>query len=70
MFVMTHSPRYRTPQGVHAGSPATDLDAIKGVRCFDQDCQHGYNALNHPGTTFRLDYPGGKVIAIAIAFGH
>ena len=68
--VLTHSPRYRTPQGVHVGAPAAALHTIKGITCSLEDCQHGYKALNHPGTSFRLDYPDGKVVMIAIAFGH
>lgn len=68
--VLTRSPRYQTPQGVHVGSPASALHAIEGVTCSLEDCQHGYNALNHPGTTFRLDYEGGTVVLIGIAFGH
>ncbi len=70
IIVLTHSPRYVTPEGVHVGAPARTLNAIKGVRCSLADCQHGYNALNHPGTTFRLDYPDGRVVMIAVAFGH
>ena len=70
LVVLTHSPRYRTPQGVHVGSPAAALHAIKGIKCSLEDCQHGYTALNHPGTSFRLDYEGGKVVTIAMAFGH
>jgi hypothetical protein len=70
IVVLTHSPRYRTLEGVHVGSPATALNPIGGVQCSLADCQHGYHALNQPGTTFRLDHPGGKVMMIAIAFGH
>jgi hypothetical protein len=68
--VLTHSPRYQTPQGVHVGSPAAALQEIKGVKCSLEDCQHGYNRSNHPGTSFRLDYEDGKVVRIALAFGH
>jgi hypothetical protein len=70
VLVLTHSPRYRTPQGVHVGSTAAELHSIKGVDCDEPaglDCQHGGHVHNQPGTTFRLDYPGGKVVRIAIA---
>jgi hypothetical protein len=68
--VVTRSPRYQTPQGVHVGSPAAALDSIQDLKCYLEDCQHGYHALNQPGTTFRLDHPRGEVTMIAIAYGH
>jgi hypothetical protein len=70
--VLTHSPRYRTARGLHVGSAATGLRSIGGVNCYQgsTECQHGYNAGNQAGTTFRLDRPGGKIVVIAIAFGH
>jgi hypothetical protein len=72
IVVLTHSPRYRTAQGLHVGSSATALRAVGGVNCYhvDTECQHGYNALNQAGTTFRLDRPGGTIVEIAMAFGH
>ena len=33
---------FRTPQGVHVGSPLSAVRAIPGVRCFGTVCQHGY----------------------------
>jgi hypothetical protein len=70
VVVLTQSPRYRTPAGIHVGSSATRLRTIKGLKCFEEECQHGFKAFNHRGTSFRLDYPDGKVIRIAIAYGH
>jgi len=72
IVVLTHSPRYRTAQGLRVGSTAEALRSIGGVNCFhgSTECQHGYNAVNHPGTTFRLDRPAGVIVQIAIAFGH
>lgn len=69
-FVRTASPRYRTTQGIHVGSPATSLRSISGLTCFTVECQHGYHANGLPGTTFRIDAPHGHVLYIALAFGH
>jgi hypothetical protein len=69
--LLTRSPRFRTPQGVHVGSSADDLHAIKGVKCgnlANLDCQHGGHVHNQPGTTFRLSAPSGAVASIAIAY--
>jgi hypothetical protein len=69
--LLTHSPRYRTPQGVHVGSSAGDLYAIKGVKCgnlLGLDGQHGGHVHNQPGTLFRLSGPSGVVARISIAY--
>ena len=68
--MLTYSPRFRTPQGIHVGSSARDLLAMKGVRCegLGIDCQYGALAHNKPGTMFRLDGPGGVVTRIVIAY--
>ncbi len=67
----TTSKRYRTRSGLGVGSSYAKLMAAGGVNCYGgAECQHGYHALNKPGTTFRLDQPGGKVVLIAMAFGH
>jgi hypothetical protein len=67
----TRSARYRTRSGVGVGSTERKLLSITGVTCFavGSECQHGYS-LNKPGTTFRLDRPGGTIIYVAITFGH
>jgi hypothetical protein len=69
----TTSSRYRTGSGVGVGSTVGTLLSLGGVKCYGPagvECQHGYTALNRPGTTFRLDRPGGTVVYIAIALGH
>jgi hypothetical protein len=71
IVLLTRSPRFRTPQGVHVGSTAAELRSIKGVKCGDELdllCQHGGYVHNQPGTTFQLSRPGGVVVRIAIAF--
>jgi hypothetical protein len=70
--VLTKSPRYRTARGLRVGSTAAALRSIRGVNCYhgSTECQHGYRALNQPGTTFWLDRPGGSIVEIALAFGH
>jgi hypothetical protein len=67
------SPRFRTRSGVGVGSTFAALRSIRGVKCYapaSTECQHGYVAVDGPGTTFRLTRPHGKVIYVAMAFGH
>ena len=45
---------FRTPQGVHVGSPLAAVKAIPGVRCFGAVCQHGYTGRG-AGTSFLVD---------------
>jgi hypothetical protein len=67
----TRSGRYRTRSGLGVGSSYTKLISAGGVDCYGgTECQHGYSALNRPGTTFRLDGLRGKVVFIAMTFGH
>jgi hypothetical protein len=71
VVLLTHSPRYKTPEGVHVGSTAAELRTIKDVKCNDPanlDCQHGGQVHNQPGTMFRLSEPGAVVVRIAIAY--
>jgi hypothetical protein len=73
VFVLeTKSTRYRTRSGLGVGSSCTTMVSVGGVNCYGEstECQHGYAAVNMPGTTFRLDRPRGKVIYIAMTFGH
>ena len=69
--LLTHSPRYRTSEGVHVGSTAPKLRTIHGVKCgnlLNLDCQHGGQAHNQPWTMFRFSGPNGVVVRIAIAY--
>jgi hypothetical protein len=69
--VVTRSPRYHTPQGVHVGSPAAAVQSIQGIECGDELdllCQHGGHVHNQPGTSFQLDQPDGNVVTVAIAY--
>jgi hypothetical protein len=71
LLLDTRSPRYRTRSGVGVGSSSAKLMSLGGVNCFGgTQCQHGYKAVNKPGTTFWLDRPRGKVIRIAMTLGH
>jgi hypothetical protein len=71
LLLDTRSPRYRTRTGVGVGSSYAKLMSIGGVHCFGgMQCQHGYEAVNKPGTTFWLDRPRGSVIRIAMTLGH
>jgi hypothetical protein len=67
------SPRFRTASGIGVGSTYAALHSIRSVKCYGPaftECQHGYAAVDKPGTTFRLDRPHGTIIYIAMAFGH
>ena len=71
VYLLTHSPRFRTSEGVHVGSSAAELQTIRDVTCgnvLGLDCQHGGHVHNEPGTFFKLSGPGGAVARIAIAF--
>jgi hypothetical protein len=60
---------FRTPQGVHVGSPLAAVKAIPGVRCFATVCQHGY-AGKGGGTSFLVDPVRKKVVRIVVAYGR
>ncbi len=60
---------FRTPQGVHVGSPLSAVRAIPGVRCFGTVCQHGYVGRTG-GTSFLVDPVRKKVVRIVVAFGR
>ena len=69
-FLLTRSPRFRTPEGVHVGSTSDELHRIEGVTCGNlagTDCQHGGKIHNTPGTFFKLSGPDGVVVLISIA---
>jgi len=65
-------PSFRTPQGVHVGSPLTAVRAIPGVRCYASVCQHGYagRGAASPGTSFLVDPVRRRVVRIVVAFGR
>jgi hypothetical protein len=60
---------FRTPQGVHVGSPQSALTSIPGVRCFAGVCQHGY-AGRRGGTSFLVDPVRKRVVRIVVSFAH
>ncbi len=60
---------FRTPQGVHVGSPVGALKAIPGLRCFAGVCQHGY-AGKGGGTSFLVDQVRKRVVRIVVSFGR
>jgi hypothetical protein len=60
---------FKTPQGVHVGSPLAAVKAIPGVRCFGPVCQHGY-AGKGAGTSFLIDLSRKKVVRIVVGFGR
>jgi hypothetical protein len=71
IIVLTHSPLFRTSDGVHVGSTSPELEAVEGVHCgstFERNCQHGGRVHNSPGTMFQLSGPRGLVVRIAIAY--
>lgn len=60
---------FRTPQGVHVGSPLAAVKAIPGVRCFGSVCQHGYLG-RRGGTSFLVDPVRKQVVRIVVALGR
>jgi hypothetical protein len=60
---------FRTPQGVHVGSPLAAVRAVPGVRCFGTVCQHGYTGKG-AGTSFLVDPVRRKVVRIVVAYGR
>ena len=58
---------FKTPQGVHVGSPLAAVKAIPGIRCFAAVCQHGYVGSSG-GTSFLVDPVHKKVVRIVVAF--
>jgi hypothetical protein len=60
---------FKTPQGVHVGSPLAALKAITGLRCFAGVCQHGYVGKSG-GTSFLVDPVRKKVVRIVVSFGR
>jgi hypothetical protein len=68
MVLETTWTSFRTPQGVHVGSPLAAVKAIPGVRCFSAVCQHGF-AGNGGGTSFLVDPVRKKVVRIVVSFG-
>jgi len=68
MVLETTWTSFKTPQGVHVGSPLAAVKAIPGVRCFGAVCQHGYTGSGG-GTTFLVDPVRKKVVRIVVGFG-
>ena len=60
---------FKTPQGVHVGSPLAAVRAIPGVRCFGAVCQHGYSGAGG-GTSFLIDLVHKKVVRIVVGFSR
>jgi hypothetical protein len=60
---------FRTPQGVHVGSPLAALKAIPGLRCFAGVCQHGYVGKGG-GTSLLVDQVRKRVVRIVVSFGR
>lgn len=60
---------FKTPQGVHVGSPLATVKAIPGIRCFGPVCQHGY-AGKGAGTSFLVDLVRKKVVRIVVGYGR
>ena len=69
MVLETTWTSFRTPQGVHVGSPLAAVKAIPGVRCFGAVCQHGF-AGKGGGTSFLVDLVRKKVVRIVVSFGR
>jgi len=68
MVLETTWPTFKTPQGVHVGSPLAAVKAIRGVRCFGAVCQHGF-VRGGGGTSFLVDPVHRKVVRIVVSFG-
>ena len=67
MVLETTWTSFKTPQGVHVGSPLSAVKAIPGVRCFAGVCQHGFVG-NGGGTSFLVDPIKKKVVRIVVGF--
>ena len=67
MVLETTWTSFKTPQGVHVGSPLSAVKAIPGVRCFGAVCQHGYTGSGG-GTSFLVDPVRKKVVRIVVGF--
>jgi hypothetical protein len=68
MVLETTWTTFKTPQGVHVGSPLVAVKAIPGVRCFGAVCQHGF-VRGGAGTSFLVDPVRKKVVRIVVSFG-
>jgi hypothetical protein len=68
MVLETTWTTFRTPQGVHVGSPLAAVKAIPGIRCFGAVCQHGF-VRDGAGTSFLVDPVRRKVVRIVVSFG-
>jgi hypothetical protein len=69
MVLETTWTSFRTPQGVHVGSPLAAVKVIPGVRCFGPVCQHGF-AGGGGGTSFLVDLTRRKVVRIVVSFSR
>lgn len=69
MVLETTWTSFRTPQGVHVGSPLAAVKAIPGVRCFGAVCQHGYVGSGG-GTSFLVDPVHKRVVRIVVGFSR
>lgn len=67
MVLETTWTSFKTPQGVHVGSPLSAVKAIPGVHCFGPVCQHGYVGAGG-GTSFLVDLVQKKVVRIVVGF--
>ena len=62
---------FRTPEGVHVGSPLAAVKTIPGVKCFAAVCQHGYTgAVGRGGTSFLVDPVRRRVVRIVVSFSR
>jgi hypothetical protein len=69
MVLETTWTSFKTPQGVHVGSPVGAVKAIPGVHCFAAVCQHGYDGSGG-GTSFLVDPVHKKVVRIVVGFSR
>jgi hypothetical protein len=67
MVLETTWTSFKTPQGVHVGSPLAAVKAIPGIHCFGAVCQHGYTGSGG-GTSFLVDPVRKKVVRIVLGF--